>query len=115
MHVDNLKRHSGERDKQQPGLSRLADAPDARRIFMKEMAQLRKAQGKSQTQVAAAMKTSAAVVSRLEAGGDVQLSTLEKYLAALGHRLELTAVGLRKPKSPRPLSEALRTRPVSRR
>jgi predicted transcriptional regulator len=41
--------------------------------------------GLSQTQVAARMGTSQSAVARLEAGqGDVRLSTLERYAAALG-------------------------------
>ena len=39
------------------------------------------------------MRTSRAIVSRLESGSDVRLSTLEKYVAALGLQLELKAVG----------------------
>ncbi len=45
--------------------------------------------GLSQTEVAARMGTSQSAVARLESGGaDVRLSTLERYAAALGHRLE---------------------------
>jgi transcriptional regulator with XRE-family HTH domain len=41
--------------------------------------------GLSQTQVAARMGTSQSAVARLEAGeGDVRLSTLERYAAAVG-------------------------------
>jgi len=34
--------------------------------------------------VAARMKTSASVVSKLEAGGDIKMSTLQRYCAAIG-------------------------------
>ena len=37
------------------------------------------------------MATSASIVSRLEAGADVKISTLEKYIAALGMELQLIA------------------------
>ncbi len=48
----------------------------------------RHALGLSQTEVAARMGTSQSAVARLEAGGvDVRLSTLDRYAAALGHRL----------------------------
>jgi len=40
----------------------------------------------SQTVVAARMGTSASVVSKLEAGGDVKVSTLQRYCAAIGKR-----------------------------
>ena len=46
---------------------------------------------------AALMHTSPAIVSRLESGHDVRVSTLEKYVAALGLRLELNALPPKKP------------------
>ena len=45
------------------------------------------------------MQTSPAIVSRLESGHDVRVSTLEKYVAALGFQLELKAVPPKKPSS----------------
>jgi transcriptional regulator with XRE-family HTH domain len=45
----------------------------------------RRAQGLSQTEVAARMGTSQSAVARLEAGeADVRLSTIERYAAAVG-------------------------------
>ncbi|MGO9658668.1 MAG: helix-turn-helix domain-containing protein [Acidimicrobiales bacterium] len=45
--------------------------------------------GLSQTEVAARMKTSQSAVARLESGqADLRLSTLERYAAALGQRLD---------------------------
>jgi hypothetical protein len=35
------------------------------------------------------MGTSASVVSKLEAGGDVKFSTLQRYCAAIGARLPM--------------------------
>lgn len=40
----------------------------------------------SQTVVATRMGTSASVVSKLEAGGDVKLSTLQRYCAPIGEK-----------------------------
>ena len=57
------------------------------------MAERRRAKGKTQTQVAALMHTSPAIVSRLESGHDVRVSTLEKYVAALGLRAEARGLG----------------------
>jgi transcriptional regulator with XRE-family HTH domain len=66
----------------------------------KEMAQQRKSLasalsskrmelGLSQTEVAARMGTSQSAVARLESGeADLRLSTLERYAAALGQRLD---------------------------
>jgi predicted transcriptional regulator len=45
--------------------------------------------GLSQTEEAARMGTSQSAVARLESGdADVRLSTLERYVAALGDRLD---------------------------
>jgi transcriptional regulator with XRE-family HTH domain len=45
--------------------------------------------GLSQTEVAARMGTSQSAVARLESGaGDVRLTTLERYAAAIGGRLD---------------------------
>ena len=57
----------------------LAGALSARRLEL----------GLSQTEVAARMGTSQSAVARLESGeGDLRISTLERYAAALGHRLD---------------------------
>ncbi len=52
------------------------------------LAAQRQAAGLSQTEVAARMGTSQSAVARLEAGeGDVRMSTLERYAAAVGSQL----------------------------
>ena len=43
----------------------------------------------SQTVVAARMGTSASVVSKLEGGGDVKVSTLQRYCAAIGEKFSV--------------------------
>ena len=58
-----------------------------RREFARRLAKLREKKALSQTVVAARMGTSASVVSKLEAGGDVKLSTLQRYCAAIGEKL----------------------------
>ncbi len=55
------------------------------------MRELRKMAGKSQVEVAAAMGVAQAEVSRLEARADTKLSTLERYVNALGGEMELVA------------------------
>lgn len=60
-----------------------------RRALAEELVARRRALGLSQTEVAARMGTSQSAVARLESGdADVRLSTLERYAAALGHRLD---------------------------
>ncbi len=54
-----------------------------------ELVSRRRSLGLSQTEVAARMGTSQSAVARLESGdADVRLSTLERYVAALGERLD---------------------------
>jgi len=94
---DDLERYIAERDAHDRGFTALVSDAEARLAFGRQMAERRRAKGKTQTQVAALMRTSPAIVSRLESGHDVRVSTLEKYVAALGLRLELKAVSPRKP------------------
>jgi len=59
-----------------------------RQALTAELTSIRVAAGLSQTEVAARMGTSQSAVARLEAGdGDIRLSTLERYAAAVGRQL----------------------------
>ena len=61
-----------------------------RRELASELVSLRHEAGLSQTEVAARMGTSQSAVARLESGeADVRLSTLDRYVAALGRELDL--------------------------
>ena len=65
-----------------PGFAEMADR---RRQLVDELVARRRAQGLSQTEVAARMGTSQSAVARLEASaGDLKVSTLERYAAAVG-------------------------------
>ena len=88
---DDLERYVAERDGREPGFAALVDAAEQRRAFARRMAKQRRKRGLSQTHIAAKMATSPSIVSRLESGSDVRISTLEKYLAALGMELRMTA------------------------
>ena len=94
---DDLDRYIAERDAREAGFAALVADTEARLAFGRQMAERRRAKGKTQTHVAALMQTSPAIVSRLESGHDVRVSTLEKYVAALGLRLELNALPPKKP------------------
>jgi predicted transcriptional regulator len=60
-----------------------------RRRLATELVARRQVLGLSQTEVAARMGTSQSAVARLESGAaDVRLSTLQRYVAALGDRLD---------------------------
>jgi predicted transcriptional regulator len=70
-----------------PGFREIAER---RRTVIGELVAARRAQGLSQTVVAARMGTSQSVVARLEAGEvDARLSTLQRYSNAVGRRLDL--------------------------
>ncbi len=65
------------------------DLSARRKELAGELVTLRQAAGLSQTEVAARMGTSQSAVARLEAGnGDLRLSSLERYAAALGRQID---------------------------
>lgn len=78
-----------ERTRKNPEFPRLLAEADARRKLARKLATLRETRSLSQTVVAARMGTSASVVSKLEAGGDVKVSTLQRYCAAIGEKFAM--------------------------
>lgn len=92
----------------------------ARELISEEMAlqDLRKAMGKTQTEIAKRLKVGQDAVSKLEARSDMYISTLRGFVQAMGGELELVA---RFPKRPpvrlgelgRPLPRRKRDRRVS--
>ncbi len=56
------------------------------------LADMRRSRGMTQKQLAEAMQVTQANVSRIEHGQDAQLSTIRKYVNALGGQLEIRAV-----------------------
>ena len=80
---------------------KLRSTPEGRAAVQREhqlvrtilaLAQLRAARGVTQVELARAWEVSQANVSRVEHAEDMYLSTLRGYVAALGGRLEITAV-----------------------
>src|SRR3989442_4191042 len=80
-----------ERTSSNPAFPRLVAEAEARRKLARTLAALREKRSLSQTVVAARMGTSASVVSKLEAGGDVKMSTFQRYCVAIGEKLGLAA------------------------
>lgn len=72
-----------------PAFPDLVAEAEMRRKLARRLAVLREKKSLSQTVVAARMGTSASVVSKLEAGGDVKVSTLQRYCAAIGQKFAL--------------------------
>jgi hypothetical protein len=56
------------------------------------LAEIRELRELTQEDIAKALQVSQANVSRVERQGDLYLSTLQRYVAALGGRLEVTAI-----------------------
>lgn len=78
-----------ERSRRNPGFPDLVEAALRRRQLLHELAAKRERLGLSQTVVAARMGTSQSAVARLEAGElDAKLSTVERFAAALGQKIE---------------------------
>jgi predicted transcriptional regulator len=83
----------GER-RHEPVFPGFREMSTRRRELAEELVSRRRELGLSQTEVAARMGTSQSAVARLESGlesgvVDVRLSTLERYVAALGRALDL--------------------------
>lgn len=62
----------------------LLRAAEARRAFVRKLAEERRRQGLSQADVAERMGTSQPAIARLEASEDARESTIDLYAAALG-------------------------------
>jgi hypothetical protein len=78
--------------------SRLSPARQARvtaradaALLSMALADLRKARGQSQVEMAAALQTTQANISKLERRADVHVSSLRRYIESLGGDLELIA------------------------
>lgn len=78
-----------EGTKKNPRFPEMVDAAYRRRVLLRELAEKRERAGITQKDVAARMKTSQSAVARIERGEvDAKLSTVERYAAAIDHRLD---------------------------
>ena len=90
---DFLDEMIAESTARNPDFPRLFEDAVARRKLLRTLAQEREARELSQTTVAAAMGTSQSSLARLErTASDVKLSTVERFAAALGLRVEFHLV-----------------------
>ena len=69
----------------------LIDLAVEEQLLEMDLSELREASGKTQEEVAAALKKAQSEISRIESRSDYRLSTLKGYVAALGGELELVA------------------------
>jgi len=78
-----------ERRAKNPAFEAMVDAALDRRGMLRQLAEDRISLGLSQTAVAAEMGTSQSAVARIESGNaDIKLSTIERYAATLGRKVE---------------------------
>ena len=75
-----------------------------------DLTALRRSRGQTQREVAQTMGVSQANISRIERGEDAQISTLRKYVRALGGELELRATFQDAPDSSAPIGRGDRAR-----
>lgn len=86
---DFLEEIVEERTKKNPEFAEMVEAALERRQLLRELAKRRARQGLTQEIVAERMRTSQSAVARMEAGEvDARLSTVERYAAAVGQRVE---------------------------
>lgn len=86
---DLLDELVAERRARNPAFPGMVEAAKRRRKMLRQLAEERTRLGLTQTQVAAAMGTSQSSVARIEAGrADVRCSSVERYAATLGRRIE---------------------------
>jgi transcriptional regulator with XRE-family HTH domain len=86
---DFLTEIVAERTARNPDFPGLVEAARRRRELLKQLGSQREKLGLSQTAVAAVMGTSQSAIARLEAGDvDAKLSTVERFAAALGRKVE---------------------------
>ena len=82
-----------ERSSANEDFAELVEAAFQRRELIRRLAAIRAERSISQTQLAARMGTSQSAIARLESGdSDARASTLGRYAAALGHRIEFRVV-----------------------
>lgn len=89
MPKDFLDEIMAERTAANPTFPDLVKEAEWRRKLARKLVAIREKKQLSQTFVAARMKTSQSVVSKLEAGGDFRMSTLQRYCAAIGTAVPL--------------------------
>ncbi|BDP42261.1 transcriptional regulator [Deinococcus aetherius] len=85
------KKWSDLRAKMTPEQQARAAAKAEGMLVQLQLAELRQARSKTQVEVAQAMDTQQAAVSKLERREDMYLSTLREYIEALGGELKLVA------------------------
>jgi hypothetical protein len=96
MPKDFVDEMISRRARKDPGFPALVAEAELRLAMARALAARRSHKHVSQTVVAARMGTAASVISKLEAGGDVKLSTLQRYCSAIGEPFPLRVANVRR-------------------
>ena len=87
---DDLDALIGELAKDDPDIHQRVAAALERRELARQLADRRRAAGLTQVEIAERMGTSQGQVTRFESGADTRLSTVARYAAALGVKIDWT-------------------------
>jgi len=85
-------------ERQASGIKKTRDYAKIKRDFdveyevAREVAKARADAGMTQRQLAEAMGTTQSVISRIERGANVSIETLQRYVTACGHSLQVRVV-----------------------
>ncbi|HSU16360.1 XRE family transcriptional regulator [Longimicrobium sp.] len=85
------RKYSGLRERMSPEARAAAHERSVQMLLEIPLHELRQARVKTQQEMAAALGTTQANISQLEKRADMYLSTLRRYIEALGGELEITA------------------------
>lgn len=96
MAKDDLDHLIEELAEDDPALTARIAAALERRELARQLAERRRTAGLTQSQLAQRMGTSQGQVTRLESGADTRLSTVARYAAAVGMKVEWTLAPLTK-------------------
>lgn len=105
---DDLDTLINELAEDDPDIHLRVDAALERREFARQLAAHRRAAGLTQVEIAERMGTSQGQVTRFESGADTRLSTVARYAAALGVKIDWTITPARG--AGRPVTRAKSTR-----
>jgi hypothetical protein len=94
---DDLDTLIDELAEDDPGLRLRVAAALERRELARQLADRRRAAGLTQVAIAERMGTSQGQVTRFESGADTRLSTVARYAAALGVKIDWTITTSRQP------------------
>ena len=88
MAKDDLDQLIDEFAEDNPGIGPLVAAALERRELARQLADRRREAGLTQTELAERMGTSLGQVTRFESGADTHMSTIARYAAAIGMKVE---------------------------